>query len=303
VPKQGSAMILIGLNRPLTGRDAKVEIEGEDYDGQSGVTREESGDTSMGQSISAAANGWVYFENVDYTDQGVDSADLRVKAAADTSVELRAESETGTLLGKCEVSSTSNAWATRTCKLNPPVTGVSKLYVLFAGAAHLNWLKFSGTGTPGTGGTSGSPDAGAGGSTGTGGASGGGGAKGGTGGGGAGGLATTTSSGSAGRGGSVSGTGAGGSVTSSSDSARAGGSVTISSDSARGGSSGGNASSKSAGGSSQSSSAGASSRSSSASGTSAGCGCRLGSTSREPQGALLVLGSLLSALLLYRRRR
>jgi hypothetical protein len=84
--KQGATLIILGLKRPLTGRNALVEIEGEDYDGQSGATKEDSNDTSLGQSISVTANGSVYFENVDYTDNGVASLQLRVKSQADATV-------------------------------------------------------------------------------------------------------------------------------------------------------------------------------------------------------------------------
>ena len=55
--RQGATLITLGLKRPLTGRNALVEIEGEDYDGQSGATKEDSNDTSLGQSISVTGNG------------------------------------------------------------------------------------------------------------------------------------------------------------------------------------------------------------------------------------------------------
>jgi MYXO-CTERM domain-containing protein len=126
----------------LTGRNSLVEIEGEDYDGQSGVTKEDSNDDTLGQSISATSGSYVYFENVDYTDDWVASVQLRVKSQSDTTLELHADAQDGTLLGECTVSSTSNAWATQTCVLGQPVTGVSRLYVVFGGAVHLNWLKF-----------------------------------------------------------------------------------------------------------------------------------------------------------------
>jgi xylan 1,4-beta-xylosidase len=146
--KQAGTLVIVSLKRPLTGRDALVEIEGEDYDGQSGATKEDSGDSStLGQSISIGSSGGnVYFENVDYTDDGVNTVQLRVKTASDTSMELHAvdKSGTDTSLGKCAVSSTSDAWATQTCKLSQAVTGVSRLNVVFAGAMHLNWLKFQG---------------------------------------------------------------------------------------------------------------------------------------------------------------
>src|SRR3954471_489223 len=75
VPKQGAAMILLGLKRPVTGRDGLAEIEGEDYDGQSGITKEESKDTSMGQSIAATPASYVFFNNVDLSDGGVSKVD------------------------------------------------------------------------------------------------------------------------------------------------------------------------------------------------------------------------------------
>jgi xylan 1,4-beta-xylosidase len=140
--RQAGTLLILGLNRPVTGRNALVEIEGEDYDGQSRVTKEDSNDTTLGQSISVSSGGYVYFENVDYTDEGVGSVQLRVKTGSDTRLELHADCDTGTLLGTCNVSSTSNAWATQTCTLSQTVTGVSRLYVVFGGATHLNWLRF-----------------------------------------------------------------------------------------------------------------------------------------------------------------
>ena len=61
-----------------------VEIEGEDYDGQSGATKETSNDTTLGQSIAAISGSYVYFENVDFSDAGVNAVQLRVAAQSDT---------------------------------------------------------------------------------------------------------------------------------------------------------------------------------------------------------------------------
>ena len=41
LPRQAGSLLIVGLKSPLTGRNAFVEIEGEDYDGQSGATEEE----------------------------------------------------------------------------------------------------------------------------------------------------------------------------------------------------------------------------------------------------------------------
>src|SRR5205085_5886399 len=48
IPKQGAVLVTIGRTRPVIGRNAFVTMEGEDFDGQSAVTKEDSADTSMG---------------------------------------------------------------------------------------------------------------------------------------------------------------------------------------------------------------------------------------------------------------
>jgi len=155
MPKQGSAMILLGLKRPVTGRDGLMDIEGEDYDGQSGITKEESKDTSMGQSIAATAASYAFFNAVDFSDAGVDKVELRVNAQAATTVEFHADTQTGTLIGKCDVTATSGMWATQSCALTK-TTGVHTVYAVFGGALRLNSLKFkSSADTGGTGGTGG----------------------------------------------------------------------------------------------------------------------------------------------------
>ena len=167
--KQGAALIILGVNRPLTGRDALSTMEGEDYDGQSNATKEDSGDTSMGQSISVTSGGYLFFDNVDFSDAGVGSVQLRVKAASATTLELHADTQTGPLVGTCAITATGTAWATQTCTLTQ-TTGVHTLYVNFAGAAHLNWMQFQPSTCSGTScgnGTGGSTSVSTGGSPGT----------------------------------------------------------------------------------------------------------------------------------------
>ena len=292
VPKQGASMIILGLNRPLTGRNAVVPIEGEDFDGQSGITKEDSGDTSLGQSVSATANGYAYFENVDYTDAGVDTVELRVKTAADTTVELHAETQTGTLLATCTVASTANAWATQTCKLAQPATGVSKLYVVFGGAAHLNWLRFQGAGSPpGTGGAGGMGGMSGAGGTGVAGA----GAT----------SGASTSGGSAGQdlGGSAGmSVAAGGSGAGQSNGG--GGGVSNGGATAAGGRAGSSnptgGQGNGTGGTAPNNAGAAGSSAPQSSDSSSGCGCRVAGTER-PQGLSLLLGLMLGAFALRRR--
>jgi xylan 1,4-beta-xylosidase len=170
IPRHAGSLVLLGVKRPVTGRNAFVEIEGEDYDGQTGVTKQDSGDTTtLGQSISAASGASAYYLSVDFSDAGVGAVQLRVNAAAATTIDLRADSATGSSLGTCQIAATGSAWATQTCNLTP-TSGVHTLYLLFGGTVRLNHLKFQaaggGTGTGGTGGSTGA--GGRGGSTGTG---------------------------------------------------------------------------------------------------------------------------------------
>ena len=160
MPRQAGSLLVIGLKRPLIGRNAFVEIEGEDYDGQSGATKESSNDTTAGQSIAAEAGGYVYFENVDFNDSSAVAVELRVAAQSDTTLELRGDSETGPLLGACALTATGGAWAKQTCPLTE-TSGVGRVFVSFGGAARLNWLKFEPVGgDAGAGGTTGGAGAG-----------------------------------------------------------------------------------------------------------------------------------------------
>jgi glucosylceramidase len=145
LPRQGAVLVTIGKSRPVIGRDAFTPIEGEDYDGQSGVTKEDSNDTSMGQAILGNNGSYAYFEDVDLGDAGVDSVALRVNAQSATTLELRADSQTGALVGTCAIAATGGAYATQACGLVHS-SGVHKLYLNFSGALHLNSFAFAGPG-------------------------------------------------------------------------------------------------------------------------------------------------------------
>jgi MYXO-CTERM domain-containing protein len=300
--RQAGTLIILGTKRPLTGRNALVEIEGEDYDGQSGATKEDSADSTLGQSLSLSSGGYVFFENVDYTDDGVSSVQLRVKSQSDTTLELHGDSQTGTLLGKCSVSSTSNAWATQSCTLGQSVTGVARLYVVAGGAVHLNWLKFQSVASTGTGGAGGTNGGGAGGASGAGGAVVG--AGGGSGGNSSGGAAGNPVDASIGASGGAAGNASGGS--SGMATGGAAGSATGSGTSAGGATSGpAGASGGSTGTSGASSGGGGNSGTGGSSavptgGGSSGCGCRIGNSGSSP-GALLIVG--LAAVLFGLRRQ
>jgi xylan 1,4-beta-xylosidase len=211
IPRQAGSLIILGTKRPVTGRNAFVEIEGEDYDGQTGATKQDSGDTSLGQSIVGNSGAAVFYNVVDFSDTGVASVQLRVNTAAATTLVLRMDSATGTSLGTCQIASTSGMWATQTCNLTP-ATGVHQVHVSFGGTVRLNWLKFlAAPSTTGTGGSGGGSGGGGGSSGGAGGASGRGGAGGSSAGTGGGGTGRGGASGG-GMGGTVDPTGTGGSI-------------------------------------------------------------------------------------------
>jgi xylan 1,4-beta-xylosidase len=287
LPRQAASLVILGVKRPVTGRNAFVEIEGEDYDGQSGITKEDSADaTTLGQSIRGAQGNYVFYRNVDLSDAGANAVQLRVNAASATTLELRETSQTGTLLGTCQVAATGGAWAMQTCALTP-TTGVKTLYVVFGGAVRLNSLKFMGSGmTTGTGGSGGGAGGAGGGAGGRGGSGASGGSAGGTSAGvggstGSGGSGTgVAGSGDSGSGGSVTGaagTGSGGSGTGAAGSTGSGGSGTGLAGTSGGGGTGGPGATD--GG---------------------GCGCGVGDTG-GPSGMLLLVG--LAAVVSGARRK
>jgi xylan 1,4-beta-xylosidase len=287
--RQAGTLLILGANRPVTGRNGLATLEGEDYDGQSAVTKEDSNDVDLGQAALGNSASSLFYDVVDFSDAGVGTVQLRVNAQSATTLELHADSQTGPLLGKCAVTATGGSWATQSCTVTA-TTGVHTLFVVFGGTVHLNWLTFqkasggSGTGGSGSGGTTGS-----GGAVGTGGAVGGGSGGNGSGSGG-------SASGGSGSGGSVvggsggsgsGGSGTGGSLVSGSGGAGSGGAVA--------GGSGGSGSGGSASGSGGGSGAPAS--------ASAGRGCACGvADTGSPSGTLLSAGFVM-ALAAFRRRR
>jgi xylan 1,4-beta-xylosidase len=305
--RQSGTLLILGVNRPVTGRNALVEIEGEDYDGQSNASKEDSNDTGLGQSLNIASGGSIFFNNVDFSDAGVGSVQLRVNAASATTLTLRTDTQTGAVIGTCNVTATGGSWATQTCALTQ-TAGVHTLYATAAGTLRLNYLKFlpggSATGTGGMGG-------GAGGRGGAGGAGGGGGNGGSTspgaggtssGSGGSTGTGTggTTGSGAAGNGaagsgaagsdstgiGGTDGSGSGGSGAGGDTTAGAGGSGTIF---GNGGSSGGAAGNSGSGGSAPPQTGGG------------GCACAVGDGAGPP--VTLLLAGLGAAVSRLRKRR
>src|SRR6478735_1102834 len=191
-----------------------AQVEAETIAFSSGLKTETCDDTGGGQNVTQIdAGDYIKVKNVDFLD-GVTSFDARVsQAGAGATIELHLDSQSGTLLGTCDVSGVSS-WTTKTFEVSGG-DGTHDLFLVFAGGSfEFNWWKFDGPTVPGDG-SGGAPGAGgavsSGGSPGAGGLLGSGGtsAVGGSGGSGVGGGSTSPGGGSGGSGGLDGGVGGG----------------------------------------------------------------------------------------------
>ena len=284
------------------------QVEAETIAFSSGLKTEVCTDTGGGMNVTSISNGdYIKVKDVDFLD-GVTSFEARVSSAASNAkIELHLDSQTGTLLGTCDVSGASS-WTTKTCAVSGG-SGKHDLFLKFVGGSgdlfKFNWWRFTGPTMPdggvdggGAGGSTGPGTGGVGGSgasQGTGGSGGGGGTTSGSGG------STSGSGGSAGAGGTTSGSG--GSVTGGT-----GGTTGTA-----GSGSGGSAVSSGGAGSGGSAGAGGRAGSTQAAGGSGGngparadpggaCACRTGAGAGDG-GLAAALWLVASALVLRRRRR
>lgn len=160
---------------PVATLNPFVQVEAETIAFSSGLKTETCSDSGGGQNVTAISNGdYIKVRNVDFAD-GVKSFDARVSSSASNAkIELRLDSQTGTLLGTCDVSGASS-WTTKTCAVSG-ATGKHDLFLRFTGGSgdlfKFNWWKFTGSTSP-NGGTGGASGGGAGGAAGGGGGTGG----------------------------------------------------------------------------------------------------------------------------------
>lgn len=262
-----------------------LQVEAETIAFSSGLKTEVCSDTGGGMSVTSISNGdYIKVKDVDFA-AGVTSFDARVSSAASNAkIELHVDSQTGTLLGTCDVSGASS-WTTKTCAVSGG-SGKHDLFLKFSGGSgdlfKFNWWRFTGPSMPDGAGGSG------GGSTGTAGGGGGGGS--GNGGSGHAGAAGTTT----GMGGSL-GTGTGG-MTGNAGSSTGGSSVSLAGASSSGGAP--NAGGRAGGSQGVPGAAG-----SAPAGSDAGsCACRAGASANHDRPAV-ALWLVASVLVLRRRRR
>jgi arabinoxylan arabinofuranohydrolase len=276
--------------------DPFQQVEAETIAFSSGLKTETCTDTGGGINVTSISNGdYIKVKNVDFLD-GVTSFAARVtESAADAKIELHLESQTGTLLGTCDVSGAS-AWTTKMCTVAGGA-GKHDLFLKFTGGSgdlfKFNWWKFDGPTTT-------HPDGGAGGMSGASGAAGLGGVGGSAAGsgssvGGTAGMAMVTGGAAGTMGAGAGGTGAGGTGgavgTGGGTASGAGGTVaTGGSGAALGG--GGTTAAGRGGSSTSGGNPGAGAAPAAGGDDASGCGCRTSSTSGQatPLAALLLLG-------------
>src|SRR5664279_1270798 len=121
-----------------------LQVEAETIAFSSGLKTEVCTDTGGGINVSSINNGdYIKVRNVDFAD-GVTSFDARVSSAASNAkIELHLDSQTGTLLGTCDVSGASS-WTTKTCTVSGG-SGKHDLFLKFTGGSgdlfKFNWWK------------------------------------------------------------------------------------------------------------------------------------------------------------------
>jgi glucosylceramidase len=134
--------------------------QAESYSGQSGVTTEACSDVGGGQDVtSIQAGDYIYFSGMDFGTSGIQCFEARIASYGNGGfIELRLDSQTGTLVGTCEILPPTGSWQTWTnkaCNVTG-ATGVHTLYLVFTGGVgdraisnlfSLNWFKFHGTPT------------------------------------------------------------------------------------------------------------------------------------------------------------
>jgi MYXO-CTERM domain-containing protein len=295
---------------PVATLDPFKQVEAETIAFSSGLKTEVCTDTGGGMDVTSISNNdYIKVKNVDFLN-GVTSFDARVSSAASgAKIELHLDSQTGTLLGTCDVSGASS-WTTKTCTVSGG-SGKHDLFLKFVGGSgdlfKFNWWRFSGPTTTPDGGVGGGGAGGA--ATGTGGAGGSNQGTGGTGHGGGGGNAGA--GGRAGSGGTTASGGSGGNTAGTGGNTASGGNTgsggtTVGSGGNTG--SGGTAVSTGGNGSGGTTGAGGSGGSTPATGGSGGngatggggCACRVGPSGN---GGLAGALWLIAAALVRRRRR
>jgi hypothetical protein len=133
-----------------------AQTEAETIAWESGIETETCSEGGM--NVTSIDNGdYIKVKEVEFG-SGATSFEARVASVSGSgAIELRLDSENGTVVGTCAVESTGGqqTWATQSCTVSG-ATGKHDLFLKFTGGGFkFNWWQFAGPGDPGTGGTGG----------------------------------------------------------------------------------------------------------------------------------------------------
>lgn len=124
------------------------QIEAENFSDQSGIDVENC--SEGGKNIGYIENGdYAVYSNVEFGTTGSEEFLVRVACGGSGgNVEIRIDSNDGTLLGSCPITETGGwqTWASKTCKISK-TTGTHDVYLKFTGGEgylfNVNWFEFS----------------------------------------------------------------------------------------------------------------------------------------------------------------
>ncbi len=151
-----SAVTAVGAQ--AAGSDLVVQAEA--FTGQSGAQTENTGDTGGGKNVGWLASGdWMSYTGINLGSPGSLTAKVRVASnnKAGGTVELRADSQSGALLGSYPIKYTGGwqKWVTLSAVTTSKLSGAHTVFVTLhstqpADFVNVNWFSVTGTGTGGS---------------------------------------------------------------------------------------------------------------------------------------------------------
>ncbi|MBN1130224.1 MAG: carbohydrate-binding protein, partial [Chitinispirillaceae bacterium] len=117
-------------------RNAFDEIQAEAFDSQATVSTSTAGVIAGSGSVRAIENGDCLKFNSVFFGNGAGAVDIRYRSAssaATRTIEFRADSRTGTVIGTVAITDNTNVWRAILRPMSPAVTGLHSLYVNFIG--------------------------------------------------------------------------------------------------------------------------------------------------------------------------
>jgi endo-1,4-beta-xylanase len=130
-------------NNPVAQRSAFTKLEAESYNSSNASSIQKIGTVNGGSGVGYINNGnYLVYNNIDFG-SGATSFKTLVAANSSTSIQVRLNSASGTLLGTLPVAATGgwNSYKEYTCNISK-VTGVNSLYLVFSGPVNIDWFTF-----------------------------------------------------------------------------------------------------------------------------------------------------------------